>query len=250
MLERQSAARGRAPGQAGCAGGARQGHEAEPSPAPKPARAVSGRAEPGFTYLGRPQRRPAAASARWLQLLLLTCSPGTHVSCGRDGGQGCCTGCRDTGSTLTCPGWSPLSPPGRRQLPECRQPRGYRRLPVVHGHPGLPGAIGSKPALGSVAEGAAEHPRSPLPPRTPLPLLPAARQPFPARPAPAQPLPQPCPANPLLQRRQRPCACTSEPRSAPAAATSPQALSHGRSAPRGTALPPGTGAGRALARQT
>lgn len=50
---------------------------------------------------------------------------------------------------------------------------------VVHGHPGLPRAIRSKPALGSAAKGAAEQPRSP-------PGSPSAPPASPAEPFPAQ----------------------------------------------------------------
>lgn len=123
MSARQSMGRGRAPGRAGCAGGALSPARL-PASQPWPpqerqhpvARARSSRA---FTYLGCPPCCPAAASACRLRLLPRMAPANARPRHARvlppgRGTRAAAQGAVTRGAPLPAPGRVPLSPPGRR----------------------------------------------------------------------------------------------------------------------------------------
>lgn len=102
---------------------------------------------------------------------------------------------------------------------------GVPLVAVVHGHPGLPRAIGSKPALGSAAKGAAEQPPALL--AAPLPLLPSPSQPsFGPQPSPGS-CTNPSAAEAMAVSPQRSAPALPRPRTPGPMAGPPAALPHG-----------------------
>lgn len=109
----------------------------EPKHSPAPGRAAG--LTRAFTYLGVPSAVPlppaltSYGSAFRGQPIAVhsVCKRAAPACTGAAAGMGD-EGCRDMGSTITCPEEVSSVPPPMG----CRQPWGCRWLPVVHGHPG------------------------------------------------------------------------------------------------------------------